>query len=121
MPLTPENIYYADTSTAMSVADITAAMATSISDQVARLDQAGIVASDAERDAAYPIPVQGNTVFRSDLGVRQTYFAAWNATTNPNGRGLTAGWVTEPRVFIQSAEPAAANGVTPRTGDLWFW
>lgn len=121
MPLTPENIFYADNSTEMSVADITAAMADSIDAQITRLESAGIVGSDGERDALYPNPVQGNTVFRSDLGIRQTYFAAWNASTNPAGRGLTAGWRDETRFFIQSAEPSAANGVTPRTGDIWLW
>lgn len=121
MPLTPENIFYADNSTEMSVADITAAMADSIDAQIVRLESAGIVADAAARDLLYPNPVQGNTVFNVELGIRQTYFAAWNASTNPYGRGLTAGWRDETRFFIQSAEPAAANGVTPRAGDIWLW
>lgn len=121
MPLTPENIFYADNSTEMSVADITAAMANSIDQQVTRLESAGIVANDEARDALYTNPVQGNTVFNVDKGIRQTYFAAWNASTNPAGRGLTAGWRDETRFFIQSAEPGAANGVTPRAGDIWLW
>jgi len=121
MQVTPEGVPYATTSDAMSVADITAAMATGISEELAKLSNAGIVASASERDALYPTPVQGNTVFRSDLGIRQTYFAAWNATTNPGGQGLTAGWVDQPRIFVQSAEPGSANGITPRAGDLWFW
>lgn len=120
MPLTPEGIYYADNSTEMSVADITAAMATSIDEQVAILKEGGIVDSDAERDTLYPVPVQGNTVFRSDLGRRQTYFELWNATTNPGG-APSAGWVSEPKVYRQSAEPNATNSATPIAGDLWFW
>lgn len=34
MPLTPNGIYYADNSTPMSIADITAAMATSIDEAI---------------------------------------------------------------------------------------
>lgn len=120
MPLTPEDIYYADNSTPMSVSGITAAMATSISEQIAKLESASSVASDAERDELYPIPVQGNTVYRTDLGAKQTYYDAWNATTNPGGKP-TAGWVTENRIFVQSNEPNAANKATPRTNDIWLW
>jgi hypothetical protein len=121
MDVTPEGVPYATTSDAMSVADITAAMATGISAELAKLAAAGIVDSATARDELYPTPIQGNTVFRSDLGVRQTYFEAWNATTNPGGQGVSAGWVDQPRVFVQSAEPGSANGITPKAGDLWFW
>lgn len=48
-------------------------------------------ASQAERDARFPSPLQGDSVFRSDLGYEQTYYAAWNASTNPGGR-TPAGW-----------------------------
>jgi len=120
MPITPEEIFYADTSTPMSVANITAAMATSISEQIARLQAAGVVSSEAERDEVYPIPVQGNSVFRTDLGAKQTYYELWNAATNPGGKPV-AGWVTENRIFVQQLEPNSANSVTPRAGDLWFW
>jgi hypothetical protein len=115
MPITPEGVYYADNSTEMSVADITSAMATSISEQIAILREGGIVSSDAERDDLYPVPVQGNTVFRDDLGLRQTYYALYNATTNPGGKA-TAGWLNETRIFVQSGTPSS-----PYTGDLWFW
>jgi hypothetical protein len=120
MPITPEGVYYADNSTPMSVADITAAMADSISEELNKLSNAGIVESEAERDALYPTPIQGNTVFRTDLGAKQTYYAAWNGASNIGGKP-TAGWYTENRVFVQQAEPNAANSVTPRINDLWFW
>lgn len=121
MQLTPEGVPYATTSDAMSVADITAAMATGISEQLAKLSNAGIVASAAERDALYPTPIQGNSVYRSDLGYRQTYFAAYNGTTNPGGR-TPAGWKDEQRVFVQQLQPSAANGgITPKAGDIWLW
>lgn len=50
------------------------------------------VTSQADRDAKYPAPVQGNTVFRSDLGYEEKYYAAYNATTNPDGTTGTPGW-----------------------------
>lgn len=50
------------------------------------------VADMAARDAAFPSPVQGNTVFRTDLGYEQKYYAAYNATTNPDGTKGTPGW-----------------------------
>lgn len=115
MPYTPEGIFYADNSTEMSVADISAAMATSMSEQVAVLREGGIVSSNAERDALYPVPEQGNSVFRSDLGLRQTYYAQYNASTNPGGKPV-AGWVSETRIFVQSTQPDS-----PNNGDLWFW
>jgi hypothetical protein len=99
----------------MSVADITAEMATSISSELSKLSNAGIVNSSTERDTLYPTPIQGNSVFRKDLGISQTYYEVYNATTNPGGKA-TAGWVDERRIFVQSTTPSS-----PRAGDLWFW
>lgn len=53
-------------------------------------------ANATTRDAMYPSPVQGNKVFRNDLGFEQTYYGAWNATTNPGGRD-SAGWYDNQR------------------------
>lgn len=121
MQVTPEGVPYATTSDAMSVADITAAMATGISEQLAKIAAGGVVANQAARDELYPNPVQGNSVFRSDLGIKQTYFAAYNAATNPSGR-TPAGWKDEQRVFVQQNEPSVANGgIVPKAGDIWLW
>lgn len=49
------------------------------------------VANQAARDALFPSPVQGNRVFRVDAGYEEAYYAAYNATTNPNGV-TPAGW-----------------------------
>ena len=49
------------------------------------------VNSDSARSAAYPVPVQGDRVWRSDKGWEEAYFAAYNATTNPTGVS-PAGW-----------------------------
>lgn len=121
MQITPEGVPYADTSDAMSVADITAAMATGISEQLSKLAAAGIVADQAGRDALYPNPIQGNSVFRVDLGARETYYAAYNGTTNVNGRS-PAGWYQDARIFVQASQPSVANGgIVPRAGDIWLW
>jgi hypothetical protein len=50
------------------------------------------VADEEDRDSVYPAPVQGNTVFRADLGYEEKYYAAYNATTNPDGTTGTPGW-----------------------------
>jgi len=50
------------------------------------------VADAAERNSVYPAPVQGNTVFRADLGYEEKYYAAYNANTNPDGTTGTPGW-----------------------------
>lgn len=49
------------------------------------------ISSDSERLAKFPAPVQGNQVWRNDLGAVQTYFGAYDASTNTGGRN-SAGW-----------------------------
>ena len=61
------------------------------------VDSLPIVAGTATRDALYPSPVLGNSVFRSDIGVIETYYGLYNATTNPGGRD-SAGWYSTTRV-----------------------
>lgn len=50
-----------------------------------------IVANAGARDALYPSPVQGNAVFRNDLGYEQVYYGLYNVSTNPGGLSV-AGW-----------------------------
>ena len=50
------------------------------------------VANQTERDSVYPAPVQGNTVFRADLGYEEKYYAVYNSSSNPDGTTGTAGW-----------------------------
>jgi len=88
MPLY-KGIYYADTSTPMSIADITAAQATSIGDAIQSLPTQ--VANATERDAAFPTPVQGNSVWRMDKMWEEHYFGEYNAVSNPQGV-VGAGW-----------------------------
>ncbi len=47
--------------------------------------------SDAARAAIFPAPAQGDTVFRTDKGWEERYYAAYNASTNPGGAN-PAGW-----------------------------
>jgi hypothetical protein len=61
----------------------------------ANVDSLPIVAGTAIRNALYPSPTQGNTVFRTDSGVSESYFGLYNVSTNPGGR-TTAGWYEEP-------------------------
>jgi len=65
------------------------------------------VASAAARNALYPSPVQGNKVFRSDLGYEETYFGLFNATTNPGG-ATPAGWY--PTAYRESAPTGTFSG-----------
>lgn len=58
--------------------------------------QGKIVANAAARDALFASPTQGTKVFRTDTGITETYYAAWNASTNPGGR-TPAGWYVAER------------------------
>ena len=50
-----------------------------------------IVADAAARNVLFPSPVQGNAVFRNDLGYEETYYGLYNVSTNPGGK-TPAGW-----------------------------
>lgn len=49
-----------------------------------------VVANVAERDAKFPSPLQGDRVWRNDLGYEETYWAL-RSSTNPGGADA-AGW-----------------------------
>jgi hypothetical protein len=90
---TYKDIYYADNSTALSIAAISAAEATSTGDAIEslKLDTPVPVADTTARAALFPSPVQGNAVWRLDKGWEERYYAAYNSMTNPGG-AATAGW-----------------------------
>jgi hypothetical protein len=73
----------------------------------------GVVASQAERDAQYPTPAQGMSVYRTDLGVTQRYYGLFNSSTNPGGRD-TAGWYNTEK--SQGLVPIQPTTVTIATG-----
>jgi hypothetical protein len=72
-----------------------------------------VVPSQAARDAKFSSPTQGNTVFREDLGLVETYYGLYNVSTNPGGRD-TAGWYTTTRsgglIPIRPTSVAVATG-----------
>jgi len=49
------------------------------------------VDSESARLARFPNPVQGNRVYRSDLGYEEAYFGLYNVTSNPGGTPVV-GW-----------------------------
>lgn len=67
--------------------------ANNVGTQIAALNTASpkTVANQAARDALYPVPVQGNSVFRSDLGYIERYHDSYNSSTNKGGI-TPAGW-----------------------------
>jgi hypothetical protein len=67
-----------------------------------------IVANSTARNTAYPSPVQGNAVFRNDLGLTETYYTA-AGTANPGGRA-SAGWYNNQRnIGLVPMVPATVN------------
>lgn len=70
-----------------------ATLSSTLGNRVTSLEAASpvVMASAAARNAAFPNPVQGNSVFRSDTGWIETYYALYNASTNPGG-ATPAGW-----------------------------
>lgn len=70
------------------------------------------VPDSVKRDAKFPSPVQGNQVWRDDLGVIETYYALYNVSTNPGGRSV-AGWYQEPiGRILQVVQGATTTTVT---------
>lgn len=70
-------------------------------------------ANATTRDTMYPSPVQGNNVFRNDLGAVETYYGLYNASTNPGGRD-TAGWYVTNRA--SALVPVRPTSVTVGSG-----
>lgn len=78
-----------------------------LSDQVR---SAGIgVANAAARNALFPAPVQGDTVFRRDLGITETYRATYSASNT--GGASPAGWYPERRMFSANRGAAQSFGL----------
>jgi len=73
-----------------------------------------VVTSQAARSAIFPSPVQGNTVFRSDLGYMERYYAAYDAVTNPSGTTGTVGWYE-----YRGGAPLSSNYIINGAFDNW--
>lgn len=101
MPLTSEEIFYANADTVMSAETISAARATSVGNKAEELllKSGNSIASDAERNEMFPEPKQGDVVWRSDLAVEQRYYELYSSSNNPQGR-TPAGWYAVKNTFV---------------------
>ena len=115
MPLY-KGIFYADGSTPMSAEGISSAQATSVGNAIENL--ATQVANSTARDEVFPVPVQGNAVWRMDRMWEERYFGLYNATTNPQG-ATVAGWY--PTVGNLPRFKLARNATTGWTGATATW
>lgn len=123
---TYKDIYYADTSEKLSVADISYNEALSIENklQSIRLDTAVAVADEAARDALYPTPTQGDAVWRNDLNIEQRYYELYSVN-NKGGRSI-AGWyaaTSSYAVVIPTSATVTGTGATysiNEVGDVTF-
>ena len=83
------------------------------------------VGTSAARDIVFPAPVQGDMVWRDDLGALETYYGLYNASSNPGGRD-TAGWYTDTRqtglrpIQPTSAVIASGTGSSNSLGQINF-
>jgi len=112
---TYKDIYYADTSEKLLVANISYAEAVSIGDklQSIKADTAFAVANEAARTALYPSPTQGDAVWRNDLKIEQRYYGLYSAT-NPGGKSI-AGWYVSSSSYatiVPTSVTSATSGAT---------
>jgi hypothetical protein len=120
MPLY-KDIYYADNSTALSIANISAAEATSTGDAIEalKLKTAVPVADATARNALFPSPTQGNAVWRNDRGWEERYYALYNSSTNPGG-APAAGWYPvnsiSSIIYVRNAANRDAIITSPKQG-----
>jgi hypothetical protein len=123
---TYKDIYYADTSEKLSVANISYAEAVSIGDKIdsIKADTAFAVADEAARNALYPTPSQGDAVWRTDLNIEQRYYGLYSAN-NKGGRSI-AGWyaaTSSYSVVIPTSATVTGTGATSsinEVGDVSF-
>lgn len=69
------------------------------------------VANVNDRDAKFSSPVQGTTVWRNDLGILETYYSAYNISTNPAGK-TPAGWYRQPGQIAQVQYKTTSTNVS---------
>jgi hypothetical protein len=78
-----------------------------------------VVAGTAVRNSLIPTPNQGDTVFRNDTGLTETYYAA-AGTANPGG-ATPADWYPMPRLlFAASATRSLVSGTSYTAGATGF-
>jgi hypothetical protein len=97
--ITPWNIFTPDQTTGLTpLADKFRQMAQSVSDALTSIagGTSRKASSATARDTLYPplTVVQGDSVFRTDLGYVERYYGTYNSTSNPGG-ATPAGWYPE--------------------------
>lgn len=75
------------------------------------------VADSTERDIVFPLPAQGDRVFRLDLGYEEGWFDTYNATSNPGGR-VVRGW--QPSALIPAFATSYVEFLRTVTTDAGF-
>ena len=82
-----------------------------------------VAAGTATRTAIWPTPFQGSSVFRNDGGYIETYYGAYNVSTNPGGM-QTAGWYKSGGAILHSewttSQTSTTNGGLSNIGTLTF-
>lgn len=115
MPTTTFGVWYPDdTAPVAPLESLFAQVATTIDTALAgmRSKVPYYVANATERDLLYPSPGlanQGARVWRNDIGAEETYYAAYNATTNPGGQSV-AGWYAQQGLPFAMAAGSGSNG-----------
>lgn len=103
-----KDIYYADSSSEMSIFDIGLAEAVSIGDKLekTKLDSVVAVDNSAARDALFPTPVQGDAVWNKYAEYEERWYDAYHSKKNPGGREK-AGWYATTSKITPIIPPAA--------------
>ena len=116
---TYKNIYYVDRTSNMSNSQISYNEAVSYGDRIneVTLNIPFSVANAAERDAKYPTPVNGTSVWRTDLGLEQRY-----TTSSPAGwyTATTGMMLIRPNDFVFGGTTSGSSGTVTELGVVTF-
>lgn len=124
---TYKDLWYADVNTPINPSVISATEATSVGDKLEILENAlpVHVTSSAARNELYPTPVQGDSVYRLDLGFEERYYETYSAKSNLGGKP-NPGWYevnSGPKEIIVT--PTVGTGYVQYdnvfTSDYTFW
>ena len=126
MPLY-KDLWYADIDSPLSPHAISAAEATSAGNKLETLQNSlpVQVTTSAARNELYPNPVQGDSVYRLDLGFEERYYETYNSKNNVGGKP-NPGWYevnSGPKEIIVT--PTIGSGYVQYnnvfTSDYTFW
>jgi len=114
-----KNIWFADTSEPMLVEAISQKQAVSVGDELEKLkyNTSIICTSTAQVAEAFPNPVQGDRVYRADLGVEQMYFERYNSSLNPYGKNSPGWYAVSPGLVPIYPTGFTSDGTTAATAN----